>query len=207
VPGAFGAVLVDRDGEAVDYAGRADPYDLKLAGAHWQIVLRELRALAEAHPRAVGTPRSIVVRGGRRSFIAHALPDDYALILLLSRRAGFSAATCAFAVCERALAAEAGWRPDALSPPWFALQVVAGRGGRPARIREGIDEYPIEVLGKVTGLASHEEAWRVRLEHGAELTLAREPGGHWYADEAPGFVPTSTGPPPRLVAESRQKPR
>ena len=72
VPGAFGAVMVDGDGEAVDYTGRVEPYDLKLAGAHWQIVLREFRALGTTLP--IGTPRGLMVRGARKSFIAHALP-------------------------------------------------------------------------------------------------------------------------------------
>ena len=40
--GCLGAVLVDGEGETVDYAGRLAPYDVKLAAAHFQIVLREL---------------------------------------------------------------------------------------------------------------------------------------------------------------------
>ena len=181
VPGAIGAVLVDRDGEAVNYAGRVDAYDVKLAGAHWQIVLQETGALSAR--RSLGVPRVLAVRGERRSFIAHALPDGYALVLLLGRRAGFTAAARAFAVCERALANEAGWGAPARSASWFAAQVVEGRTGRPTRILANSQEHAVEVVGRITGLASREAGWRVRLEQGAELTLIREPGGHWYADE------------------------
>jgi predicted regulator of Ras-like GTPase activity (Roadblock/LC7/MglB family) len=183
VPGASGAVLVDFDGEAVDYAGRVDPFDLKLSGAHWQIILRQLVALSKKVN--LGGPRALAVRGSHRSFIAHTLPDGYALVLVLGRRAGFTAATRAFAVCERALANEAGWPSPtaARSATWFALHVVANGAGRPARIREGTEEYRLEVVGRVTGLAPRESGWRVRLQHGAELTLVREPGGHWYSDE------------------------
>jgi predicted regulator of Ras-like GTPase activity (Roadblock/LC7/MglB family) len=181
VPGAIGAVLVDRDGEAVDYAGRVDTYDLKLSGAHWQIVLRETRAVAMHFD--LGATRVLAVRGERRSFIVHALPDDYALVLLLGKRAGFTARTRAFAVCERALAEEAGWSTATGSVGWFAAQVVEGRSGRPSRIGANGQEYAVEVVGRLTGLAASEDGWRVRHEQGGELTLIREPGGHWYADE------------------------
>jgi hypothetical protein len=194
VPGALGAVLVDREGEAVDYAGRTAPFDLRLAGAHWQIVLRPLAALVNTHARALGAPRALVVRGGRRSFVARFLPDDYILVVVLSRRAGFSPANCAFAVCEHALAKEAGWRRQGLVPPWFALDVVSLRRGRPFRIERGGHETNVEVLGQAPGLVTSGKAWRVRLDAGAELTLVCEPGGHWYSDEPLGFVPSL---PPR----------
>jgi hypothetical protein len=189
VPGGVGAVLVDVDGEAVDYAGRVDTYDLKLAGAHWQIVLRELVDISGRF--SLGMSRALAVRAERRSFLVHALPDGYALVLLLGRRAGFTAAARAFAVCERALATEAGWPIAGHSGRWFALHVIATRAGRPSRIREGTAEQRVEALGRLAGLAPREAGWRVRLEQGAELTLVREPGGHWYADEpvAPLFTP------------------
>jgi hypothetical protein len=182
VPGAVGAVLIDTDGEAVDYTGRLHPFDLKLAGAHWQIVLREFRSLAATRP--IGAPSSLLIRAARRSYIAHALPEDYALVLILRRRAGFTPATRAFAVCERALTAEAGWGARTRAPAWFAVDVAVTRAGRPTRVRAGSREHTIEVVGRIAGLAVREDGWRIRLEHGAELTLIREPGDHWYADES-----------------------
>ncbi len=201
VPGALGAVLVDAEGEAVDYAGRLDAFDLKLAAAHWQIVLTDLRAKAAAHTS--GTPRSLVVRGEKRSFIVHELPEGYTLVLVLSRRAGFTQATRAFAVCERALVAEAGWRLPARVPAWFGLDVESTRAGRPARISFGTRRQGIEVLGRIASRASGDVGWRVRLENGAEVTLIREPGHHWYAEEPPEklFPPrprsSTTRPSPR----------
>src|SRR5262249_20375219 len=38
IPGGKAAILVDHDGEAVDYFGDCDPYELKVAGAHWRVV-------------------------------------------------------------------------------------------------------------------------------------------------------------------------
>ena len=183
VPGSLGAVIVDAEGEAVDYAGRLDPFDLKLAAAHWQIVLTDMRAAASK--RGVGAPRALVVRSEKRSFITHELPDGYTLVLVLSRRAGFTQATRAFAICERALVREAGWRPPRPIPPWFGLDVESTPAGRPARISFGNRHQTVEVLGRVAPSGTGDVGWRVRLENGAEVTLIREPGHHWYAEEPP----------------------
>ncbi len=40
--GARAAALVDFEGETVDYAGVLDPFELRIAAAHWQIVLAQL---------------------------------------------------------------------------------------------------------------------------------------------------------------------
>src|SRR5439155_10005257 len=107
-----------------------------------------------------------------RSVIARVLPEDYALVLLLSRRAGFTYAVRAFSVCERALAREAGWRLRTRSA-WFPHDVVATRAGRPSRLRAGAREHAVEILGQIARAneAPRERGWRVRLEYGAEFTL------------------------------------
>lgn len=186
VPGAYAATLVDREGETVDYTGHGDPFDLKLAAAHWQIVLAEcVRFTAAA---SFGATRSIVIRGARRSFIIHALPEDYALLVLLGRRAGFSPLTRAFSVCERALIREARWTPPPRPPHsarWFAVTVGLSRAKRPARVASSDAIHDVEVLGALRAphLASRELGYRVRTPSGLEFTLVREPGGFWYADE------------------------
>ena len=192
IPGAFAAVLVDLEGEAVDYTGQVDPFELKLAAAHWQIVLAELTgAIAR---QGLGLPRSLVVRGARRTFVVHALPEGYALVVLLGRRAGFAAVHRAFSICERALAVEARWqlaRPRAAhgrpTLDWYAVDVKTNRARRPVHIRaHGVDgtiEHDIEVLGSVMGLVPRERGFRVRTPGGIEFTLVREPGGLWYADD------------------------
>jgi hypothetical protein len=202
IPGAYGAVLVDMEGEAVDYTytGHVKPFDLKLAGAHWQIVLAELSTFSS--DRALGTARDLVVRGARRSFIMRVLPESYALIVLLRRRAGFSAIHRAFSVCERALAHEARWdlpepkRQPTVGVPtaahagaqdWFAVEIRTNRLKRPVRLKiegkSGPQEHDIEVIGSVMGMVPRELGFRVRTTTGLEFTLIREPGGYWYADE------------------------
>jgi hypothetical protein len=182
IPGAHGVALVDLEGETVDYAGHADPFDIKLSAAHWRLVLGVI-----ADHDALGEPRSLVVRGTRRSFVAYALPEGYALVLLLGRRAGFAASSRAFYDCERALAREAGWSVATGGRQWHAVRVDCDRRKRPIRVRTGRMARSLEVLGVVVpaspGRRVREQGFRVRLDSGAELTLVREAGGHWYSDE------------------------
>lgn len=176
LPGAFACALVDLGGETVDYAGMGDPFDVKVAAAHVRILLNDLEELG-----ALGLPKWIVIRGAKRSFVGRRLPDGYALVVLLRRRAGFTASDRAFEACESALATEAGWSRVAARPAWFPLRVEVDRRGRPTRI--GSPPVAVEVFGAVMGLARREKGFRVRLLTGSELTLVREAGHCWYADE------------------------
>lgn len=177
VPGAYACALVDQLGETVDYAGTCDPFDVKIAAAHLQILLDQVARWA-----VLGEPRSVVVRGQQRSFVARQLPDGYALVVLLRRRAGFSASRRAFAACERALAIEAGWPLSIEEAIWHPTSVETDRRGRPAVI--GPERLRVEVLGSVQGLPAFERGFRVRTADGSELTLVREPKRAWYSDEA-----------------------
>jgi hypothetical protein len=175
LPGAFACALVDLGGETVDYAGACEPFDVKVAAAHMRIVLNDLEEYG-----AIGRPRWVVLRGAKKTFVARRLPDGYALVVLLRRRAGFTASARAFAACERELAAEAGW-PAVDVPRWFAIDVEVDRRGRPKRL--GAPPVAVEVLGAVRGLPSNERGFRVRTATGSELTVVREPGNAWYADD------------------------
>lgn len=183
VGGALSALLVDSLGETVDYAGRGDLFDMRIAAAHLQIVLRELGTIAW-----LGEPRWLVIRGAHRSFAATALPDGYVLIVLLRPRAAFTISTRALKVCTRALAQEAGWTLVEVAKSegvkqrsWFFTNVETDRRGRPTHIGE--KRMPVEVIGAVMGLSVRERGFRVRTEAGGELTLVREPRSRWYADE------------------------
>ena len=45
LPGAVAAALVDREGETVDYSGRGDPFDMKVAAAHGRLLLNGIDEL------------------------------------------------------------------------------------------------------------------------------------------------------------------
>jgi hypothetical protein len=184
VPGAFAAALVDAEGETVDYAGIVDPFDVKVAAAHSRIVLQDVLRYG-----LLGTPRWIIVRGVKRTLVTRALPEDYALVVLLRRRAGFAPSERAFAACERALAEEAGWRREIDRPAWYPVEVEIDRRGRPRRV----GALDVEVLGAVVGA----RAFRVRTSAGNEVTLVREARSCWYADEldAGRSSPKNSGKP------------
>ncbi|MCW5836332.1 MAG: roadblock/LC7 domain-containing protein [Labilithrix sp.] len=181
VAGAEAAALVDSQGETVDYAGRGEPFDLRVAAAHVQIILAAIERFG-----ALGEPRWVVVRGERKSIAASVLPDGYVLVLLLRPRGAFTISTRALKVCTRALAEEAGWtdlaKHDGVKQrSWFEVAVETDRRGRPSHI--GAKRTRVEVLGAVMGLSVRERGYRVRTAEGNELTLVREPRQRWYADE------------------------
>jgi hypothetical protein len=183
IPGAHSAALVDGDGESVDYTGRAAPFDVKVAAAHFRIVVDETRTST-----SFSSLRTLVVRGAAKSFVVRVLPDDYAVVVLLGKRAGFSAMR-ALDVCERALVAEARLTPRPL-PPWTVVTVDCDARNRPTRVLSPGNSagYGAEVLGSVLGLPHRDRAFRVRLETGAEVMLVRERGGTWYAEEPIDFT-------------------
>jgi hypothetical protein len=182
IPGAHSAALVDGDGESVDYTGRAVPFDVKVAAAHFRIVIDETRATAPFQRL-----HTLVVRGAKKSFVVRVLPDDYAIVVLLGKRAGFSPMR-ALDVCERSLVAEAGLTQRSL-PPWTVVVVDCDRKKRPVRVASPGKNtgYEVEVLGAVLGLPFPDRAFRVRLASGAEVMLVRELGGTWYAEEPIDF--------------------
>jgi hypothetical protein len=177
VPGAHAAALVDRDGETVDYSGEVDSYAVRLAAAHWRLVLDELRGQPSFQ-----TVRWIVMRGGRTTYLVHDLPEGYALVLLLARAAGFFGWRRAVAACARALGDEAGW--TWVGVRWFPAHVTADARQRPSLVHVDGRVRSVQILGTLAGgLEPRERGWRVRFETGVEATLVREPGGAWYSDE------------------------
>jgi len=181
---ANAAVLVDAQGEAVDYAGILPIFYTKISGAYFRIALDDI---TEHFPKQLGMPQQIIVRAGKRSFVVRRLPDGYALIVVLRRQA-FRISARAIATCERALIQEAGWpAPRQRRPIWYPVEVTTGLANRrrPVQMRTGSKWQGVEVLGSIVGLG-RERGYRCRLRSGAELTLVREPAGAWYADEQVG---------------------
>lgn len=190
--GVRAAALVDGEGECVDFASpvRAgtglDPYDVKLAAAHWQIVVRRFRegALGAAvadHPLAV----QLVVAADRRGYVLHALPDAYMLVVVCASGAeAFEFSPRAVRQAEVELSREAGWdlpRPSA--PRW--RRVFVSRRSEPGTL--SITSTP-GAPGEVFHLAARGEepaGHGVRSYHLRDAAtrphlLVREPTGRWY---------------------------
>jgi hypothetical protein len=182
--GCIAAVLVDEEGEAVDYAGRLPPYDVKLAAAHFQIVLRELCSAARG-----GAAHSVLVRAERYGYLARRLFGDYVLVLVCTPQGAFEISTRALRHAEMELSREACWPLDAIARPrWTRVCVSVGANGVPVELwpRAGARERVAVVLGRATGLGEFERGFRVSTQSGRELTLVREASGTWYADDELG---------------------
>ena len=179
-PGALAAVLVDYDGETVDYAGALEPFDLKVAAAHWQIVLCEVRAIA-----ALGEVRNLVVVAAGRSYVLRAIHEGYAVMLVMLRASGFAYSERALQDAAARFSLEAGWPPPHDAIRWFEADVeaLAGDRLRPSKVRVAGAWQPVEVMGAVVGLPPRERGYRVRLRNGAEAILIRERLGRWFSDE------------------------
>ena len=141
--GARAAALVDREGETVDYAGGLDPFAMRVAAAHWRIVLDETKA-----GRSLHDARWIALRAARASYLVHELPEGYALVVELARAAGFDWRR-AVASCAHALGHEAGWTRQ--GDPWFHVEVASDARHRPESLRTPSGERPIEILGALAG--------------------------------------------------------
>jgi hypothetical protein len=176
MPGARAAALVDIEGETVDYAGRSTPYEIRLAAAHWRLVLQRTQEQA-----SLSGTRTLAVRAARRSFVIYTLPKSYALVIVLSCGALLAAWRRVLPACARRLAEEAGW-PQPEWAPWHSVDVRSDDRRRPVSVRIAGSPVPVEILGALAdGLARDERGWRVRCDR-EEVTLVREPGGFWYSD-------------------------
>jgi hypothetical protein len=201
VPGARAAILVDFEGETVDYAGSVDPYASKVAAAHWCVVLDGITTRAALSPA-----RWVWLRAGRSSYLVHALPDGYALVLVLTRAAGFVGWRRAVAACARSIGVEAGWAwGKSPAGAWYSVDIVSDDRRRPAGLRMAGQLHRVDILGAVAGgLGRGERAWRAHFHTGVDATLVREPGGAWYVDERIEIEPPRTAPPRRDSARPRE---
>ena len=211
-PRATAAVLIDPEGETVDYASALSSYYTKVAAANLRVVLDEI---AESWRRMLpGDPLAqIILRARRQSFFVRPLPDGYALALVLRHRA-FTVSSRAVALAACRLAREAGWSaPPEETLPWHPADVETSRAGRfrPLQMKTGDTWEPVEVLGSVVGRAGDrsrvkEKGYRCRLQGGAEITLVRETTGIWFADQPPRGLSSQLGPPMAAPADEPSRP-
>jgi hypothetical protein len=185
---ALGAALVDRQGETVDYAGYIAPFDLKVAAAEWRLILEQLANAAST--LAWPETRELVVRASRLSFVAVPLSEGYALVLEIGRHAGgVSRRAVAEAVREISNEASLELPRGRQHEHWQLVEVRASArdARRPQAIRRGGQWHPLEILGRYRArdLDPREVGYRARLGSRVDISLVREPLGHWYGLDLP----------------------
>lgn len=192
-PSARAAALFDYEGETVDYAGRLDPFDVKVAAATFQVLLAELRDLSR-----MPKPRQIRIQSRRVAWVVRVLDDNYSLLIVTHPRASHAVSERVLRDAEARLAEEAGLAISA-RPKWWRVEVQLDKAARssPMLIRPspslslsgaGAEAawYGLDVLGCLVGLPPREKGFRVRLDSGIELNLIAERARQrhiWFVDE------------------------
>ena len=184
--GALGATLVDQLGEAVDYAGYGDPYQLRIMAAEWRIVLDLVR---DAKKLGLAEVQEFTVRAATKSFVLIALAEGYAIVLELPHRS-FSFSRRAVAEAVRDIELEAGLPPSPITlagERWSQLDVRTAPGNRrrPAEVWMEGSWRPVTILGRYAapGRTDRFVGYRARLATGHEFALIREPLGVWFAGD------------------------
>jgi predicted regulator of Ras-like GTPase activity (Roadblock/LC7/MglB family) len=110
VPEAVGTVFAAWDGEAVDEVaarpsrGQSVPFDLRLFGAHWGVILNHVRsALRTFH---YGDPAEMILQHERFDVLIHAVADRYYVIIALRAGCNLARALREIRRGARAIAAE-----------------------------------------------------------------------------------------------------
>ncbi len=180
VPGGICVAFVDEEGEAVDFAGQGDEFDIKVSAAQW------FAACSPLLQGSLGAPRSIMIEAHRCSYLVRYLFGGYALVTMLDRSVAFHVSERAQRFCHRELRREAGYDDELdRERPWWPAKVrpTLRRSARPREIFIGDSWLSVQVLGAVVGLPRGECGYRVSLQDGSERTLVREPLGRWWTDE------------------------
>ncbi|MDY0003699.1 MAG: roadblock/LC7 domain-containing protein [Polyangia bacterium] len=89
IPGALGAVFIDWEGEAVDQFSHIPVMDILLVGAHWGVVLRQVRELLLKH--GWGEPQVLLLNGQEREILIKPIAGEYCVVLAM--RSGTHIAT------------------------------------------------------------------------------------------------------------------
>jgi hypothetical protein len=200
--GALGAALVDEEGENVDLATSPvlgddsrvfqllQPYQVKLCGAHWQIVFRQAAAQAR-----LGKVRQLWVGAAEHGYVVCNLTAGYVLVVICRRGAMVTVSQRALRQAEVEICYEAGWRiprPDA--PYWRRTRVCFDGQGQPKALQfpsgmQGLSashvhapwDTEVASAGPMTaGLGGFEQGFHVVTPSGEELAIVREPSGFWY---------------------------
>lgn len=181
---ARAAALVDVEGEAVDYAAVGDPFEIKVAAAEWRLILS---FLGQSRAQPLVHTQEMYVRAELRSYYLAALSEGYAIVLELPRHC-FTTSERAVRQAIHELSEEAGLEcPAWCKGPvtWQRVRVQHATGSRrPAALQVDDRWQELAVLGRFMepSFRAGEVGYRVRLQDGNEVSLVREPLGHWYLE-------------------------
>lgn len=193
--GALAAVLVDEDGESVDHASlplvsqhavvpSMQAFAIKLAAAHWQIVMRQ------AHD-CLGAVRQLWVQSAALGYVVQQLSAGYVMVFVCRPGALSTVSHRALRQCEVELSLEAGWAVHAPeSPCWTRTRVKLDREARQwALWFAGRWLSGFEIRGPLPALGDFERGYELAVAGGLRVALVREPTGLWYAGTALASVP------------------
>ena len=82
--GGIGAILVDDEGESIDYVTRGDSFEIRLAGAHHGIILGLLNDIQKRIDDGEAI-REICVRSDLITYTIALLQDDLFIVLVQDR--------------------------------------------------------------------------------------------------------------------------
>lgn len=156
-PRYLAGIFVDREGECVDYCARVDAYDAKVAGAHLQVVLAEIRPALRR--LALGEPLAFVVFGSQRDLALRRVDSEYSVILLASAGSIDDDALAGLSELAHRLRVEA-----ALAPGFFDDH----QGHLEVEVRESVG-FPFAPVALRVG--------ELRVDVADVLGHFREPGG------------------------------
>ena len=178
--GALAFVFVDREGECIDYATRIPAFDAKIAGAQFKVLEPEILELAQRLGGGHGV--RFEVAGTERTFLGAPLGEGYLVLAVMLSGASPALVDAALEEAAVRLRAEAGLETPAWDPRTVLeveTRLSLGWSYAPAAYRyAGVSYQVADVLGcwdDGGNLAGEVVCFRVRLDTGAEHTLAHDP--------------------------------
>lgn len=182
VPSLLAAVLVDTEGECIDYVSALPPYDAKVVGAHMLMMMDMLQNSREKV--ALGEPMVLEISASGRELWVQRIGGEYVLVVVLTPGADRAQLRTAVSSVANEFRAEVGIEPPAWegSGKRLSVRVRPSPGWKyaPQGFSDGSVRVLIsDVLGRWTesaGVGGDEVVcFRVRTAEGQELTLVHDP--------------------------------
>lgn len=191
-PSCHAAILVDEEGEAVDWAlsptAESMTDEAAIAGAEWQLVMRDIKKRC-----GFEATRQLVIDSTRLSYLVRYIHGDYTLVVVGQPGILHTVSFRAIRQVEVELCLEAQWPvPNNEDLCWWRLPVRLDSGGTPCAVRiagRWIDQ--VAVITPLRGLEPGDRGFEVIVAHRLPIRLVREAAGEWFAGRI--LPPSSRG--------------